>query len=87
VLSYHARVLLRTPRATFGGVLLPLLLLALRGAGSVPGLVVLGVASTAYVTHASGLVAAREAGVLKRWRATPPGHLPALFSWQPRRAS
>jgi ABC-2 type transport system permease protein len=26
---------------------------------------------TAYLTHAAGLVAAREAGVLKRWRATP----------------
>ena len=35
------------------------------------GRVVLGVTLTAYLTHAAGLVAAREAGVLKRWRATP----------------
>jgi hypothetical protein len=70
-LAYQARLLLRTPRAAFGGVLLPLLLLALRGGGSVAGLAVLGLISTAYVTHAAGLVAARESGVLKRWRATP----------------
>ncbi|MGH2893978.1 MAG: ABC transporter permease, partial [Solirubrobacteraceae bacterium] len=30
-----------------------------------------GVLSTAYVTHAASLVAARQAGILKRWRATP----------------
>jgi hypothetical protein len=42
-------------------------------AGALPGLgpvfacrVVLGVTLTAYLTHASGLVAAREAGLLKR---------------------
>lgn len=78
-LDYQARLLLRTPRALFGGVLLPILLLALREAGhhgaaaggAVAELASLGVVSTAYVTHATGLVAAREAGVLKRWRATP----------------
>jgi ABC-2 type transport system permease protein len=35
------------------------------------GRVVLGVTLIAYLTHAVGLVVAREAGVLKRWRATP----------------
>jgi ABC-2 type transport system permease protein len=35
------------------------------------GLAVLGVTVTAWVTHGIGLVAAREAGVLKRWRAAP----------------
>jgi ABC-2 type transport system permease protein len=77
-LAYQLRLLLRTPRAVYAGVLLPLLLLVLRESGEhgtqtqlVTGLAVLGVLSTAYVTHASGLVAAREAGVLKRWRATP----------------
>jgi len=80
-LRYQLRLLLRTPRAAFGGVLLPVLLLLIRGHadGAPPpgrpspaiGLAVLGVVSTAYVTHAGGLVAAREAGVLKRWRAAP----------------
>lgn len=76
-LAYQIRLLVRTPRAVVGGLLLPVLLLALRGADSagdlrtVTGLAVLGLLSTAYVTHASGLVAAREAGVLKRWRAAP----------------
>jgi ABC-2 type transport system permease protein len=77
-LHYQARLLLRTPRAVVGGVLLPVLLLALRDDGgpaqrarTVAGLAVLGLLSTAYITHASGLVAARQAGVLKRWRATP----------------
>ena len=74
-LAYHARLLLRTPRAAFGGVALPVLLLALRepdaGPPAVAALAVLGLVSTAYVTHAIGLVTAREAGVLKRWRATP----------------
>jgi len=80
-LSYHVRVLLRTPRAVVGGVLLPILLLFLRNDTGhatplqqgqlVAGLAVFGAISTAYVTHTSSLVAARQAGVLKRWRATP----------------
>jgi ABC-2 type transport system permease protein len=82
---HQLRLLSRTPRAVFGGALLPLLLLVLRQgdvhgssareAQLVAGLAVLGILSTAYITHASGLVAAREAGVLKRWRASP---LPSL---------
>ena len=40
-----------------------------RGPGA--GLVVLGAMSVAYLSHASGLVVAREDGVLRRWRATP----------------
>jgi ABC-2 type transport system permease protein len=77
-LRYQARLMLRTPRAVVGGVLLPVLLLSLRDDGgpaqrtrTVAGLAVLGLLSTAYITHAAGLVAARQAGVLKRWRATP----------------
>lgn len=79
--AYHARLLLRSPRALFGGVLLPVLLLvmreantqhgAARGSAFVAGLAVMGAISTAYVTHTAALVAARERGVLKRWRATP----------------
>src|SRR5919197_3270860 len=74
--AYQARVMLRTPRAVFGGVLLPALLLALHGGDAdtdrvVAGLCALGVLSTAYMTHTGALVAARQSGVLKRWRMTP----------------
>jgi ABC-2 type transport system permease protein len=74
--AYQVKVVLRTPRAVFGGVLLPVILLLLRPgdaepARAVAGLAVLGVLSGAYMTHATALVAARENGVLKRWRATP----------------
>jgi ABC-2 type transport system permease protein len=83
---YQLLLLIRTPRALFAGLLLPGGLLALRLGkvshlgghvaattlgGVVAGLAVLGVISTAYVTHATGLVAARQDGVLRRWRATP----------------
>jgi ABC-2 type transport system permease protein len=80
-LGYQLRLLARSPRAVVAGLLLPLLILVLQHDGpgdgpsdrvaAVVGLAVLGAVSTSYVTHASGLVAAREAGVLKRWRATP----------------
>ncbi len=80
-LAYHTRLLLRTPRAIVGGMLLPILLLLLRGgtghlsaqdeAQLVAGLAVFGTLSTAYITHTASLVAARQAGVLKRWRITP----------------
>jgi ABC-2 type transport system permease protein len=75
---YQLRLLLRSPRALGAGVAIPalLLLLSTPGRGGVPaphlaGLAVLGLATTAWVTHGIGLVAAREAGVLKRWRAAP----------------
>jgi ABC-2 type transport system permease protein len=76
-LSYQVRVLVRTPRALVGGLLLPLLFLALKDGAShsqarvVAGLATFGMLSTAYITHTSALVAARQAGVLKRWRTTP----------------
>lgn len=80
-LAYHTRVLLRTPRAVVGGILLPILLLLLRDQASHPthheqvrlvaGLIAFGALSTAYITHTASLVAARQDGVLKRWRATP----------------
>ncbi len=76
-LHYQVRVLLRTPRALVGGLLLPLLFLALKDGAShsqarvVAGLATFGMLSTAYITHTSALVAARQAGVLKRWRTTP----------------
>jgi hypothetical protein len=37
----------------------------------VAGLAVFGLLHTAYMTHASGLVSARQDGVLWRWRLTP----------------
>jgi len=80
-LAYHTRVLLRTPRAVVGGMLLPILLLLLRSGTAhathleqvklLAGLVAFGALSTAYITHTASLVAARQDGVLKRWRATP----------------
>ena len=70
---YQLLLLGRNPNALVAGVLLPVLLLSLTatGGGRVPvaalaGRVVLGVTLIAYLTHAVGLVAAREAGVLKR---------------------
>jgi ABC-2 type transport system permease protein len=77
---YQLLLLVRTPRALLAGLLLPLLLLVLRGDRNarpgleislIAGLAVLGVISVAYLTHATGLVSAREDGVLRRWRATP----------------
>jgi ABC-2 type transport system permease protein len=73
---YQLLLLVRTPRAAFAGLLLPLGLLVLRGDGRpgadlVAGLTVLGALSTGYLTHAAGLVTARESGVLRRWRASP----------------
>jgi ABC-2 type transport system permease protein len=77
-LRYQLLLLGRNPNALVAGVLLPVLLLSLSGTRdghvtlpALAGRVVLGVTLIAYLTHASGLVAAREAGVLKRWRATP----------------
>ena len=79
-LACNARIALRTPRAIFGSLLLPALLLVLRSGrhaaaphqpAVVAGLTALGVISAAYMAHASSLVAARDAGVLKRWRTMP----------------
>ena len=76
---HHLRLMLRTPRAISTGLVLPVLLLLLSGTShghlSTPrlaGLAVLGLTMTAWTTHGIGLVAAREAGVLERWRARPP---------------
>jgi ABC-2 type transport system permease protein len=73
---YQLLLLVRTRRAVFAGLLLPLGLLLLRGDGHpgrdfVAGLTVLGALSTGYLTHAAGLVTARQSGVLRRWRASP----------------
>lgn len=84
---YQVNLLMRTPRALLAGLIFPGAILALQIgkvqhlgghsaaeavlAGRVAGLIVLGTMSIAYLTHASGLVTARENGILRRWRATP----------------
>lgn len=79
-IRYQATLMVRTPRAFMLSLAFPALLLALQSGrhhtGGVPfaqvaGLVVLGTMSVAYVTYASGLVAARDDGILRRWRVTP----------------
>jgi ABC-2 type transport system permease protein len=81
-IGYQLRLLLRTPRTVFAGLLFPVVLVILRSSKSsghgnaaegaiVAGLLVLSVVTTAYLSHATGLVTSREAGVLRRWRATP----------------
>jgi hypothetical protein len=77
-IRYQFMLLVRTPRALVGGVILPALLLIVSHVGKGPvalsqlaGLAVLGVTITAWSTNGITLVAARESGVLKRWRATP----------------
>ena len=77
-LRHELRLLLRTPRALGTGIVLPVLLLVLSESRSghlslsnLAGYAVLGLSMTAWTTHGTGLVASREAGVLRRWRATP----------------
>lgn len=79
--AYQLRLLTRTPRAIFSAFLLPgLLLLAMSLTGTkspaqklvlAAGIAAFAIISTAYATHAIGLITARERGVLKRLRGTP----------------
>ncbi len=85
--SYQLRLLARTPRALWFAIFAPAGLLALRLGhighvggrqaasaaviGLMASLAVFGLLNTAYLTHASGLVAARQDGVLRRWRLVP----------------
>ncbi len=74
---YQARLLLANGRAVMIGVGLPVLLLissSTHGHVSVStlaGRAVFGLTLTAWNTYGVRTVAAREAGILKRWRATP----------------
>jgi ABC-2 type transport system permease protein len=80
---YQAR-LLASGRAIIIGVGLPVLLLvashgrttatAAAGVVQVAGYAAFGLTLTAWNTYGVRLVAARESGVLKRWRATPLPH-------------
>lgn len=75
--GYQIRLLLSSGRAVAVGVGLPVILLvASKGSArgshpNVAGYTVFGLTITAWTTYGVRLVAAREAGVLKRWRATP----------------
>src|SRR5580693_4383776 len=76
-IGYQAR-LLASGRAVTIGIGLPVILLIAShgnngrtGAASFAGWAVFGLTLTAWNTYGVRLVAAREAGVLKRWRATP----------------
>ncbi len=76
-IGYQAR-LLASGRAIAIGVAFPVILLiashgahAQTNAADVAGYAAFGLTLTAWNTYGVRLVAAREAGVLKRWRATP----------------
>jgi ABC-2 type transport system permease protein len=78
-IAYQAR-LLASGRAIIIGVGLPVLLLIAAhghtaadaaGIGEMAGYATFGLTLTAWNTYGVRLVAARESGVLKRWRATP----------------
>jgi ABC-2 type transport system permease protein len=89
--QYQLRLLVRSPRALFAGILLPVLLLVLRQVGGhtpaaqelavVSGIAAFSVISTAFITHAGNLVAARESGVLRRWRVSPLPHAIFIAGW------
>lgn len=84
---YQLMLLARNPRALITGLVMPAVLLALQlgkvqsigstAAGMavlaprVAGLFLFSTAAIALFTHATTLVAAREEGVLRRWRAAP----------------
>jgi ABC-2 type transport system permease protein len=74
-IRYQIRRLLASGRALAVGAGLPVILLvASKGKDAHPnvaGYAVFGLTITAFSTYGLRLVAAREAGVLKRWRATP----------------
>lgn len=81
-LRYQLTLLGRNPRAVAAGVVLPGALLALgrgnaqhitmaQAAPKIAGLVALSAVAIAFFTHATGLVVAREDGVLRRWHASP----------------
>ncbi len=81
--AYQLRLYARSPRVVLYGALSPILLLVLLTAISdhrgevgyvgrlTAGMVNLGLLGTCFTTLAASLVASRDAGVLKRLRATP----------------
>jgi ABC-2 type transport system permease protein len=74
-IRYHSRLLLASGRALAVGFGLPIILLvASHGKGTHPnvaGYAVFGLTIIVWTSYGVRLVADREAGILKRWRATP----------------
>jgi ABC-2 type transport system permease protein len=80
-LRYQVTLITRTPAAFIFGMAVPAALLAMEVGrhhvatatltATVGGLVGFGMLAIAYLTYAAGLIAAREAGVLRRWHAAP----------------
>jgi ABC-2 type transport system permease protein len=80
-IRYQLLLLARNPRGMMLSLVFPVLLLVLSSSRRHPdpqtedalvaGLAAFGLISTAYITHAIGLVTSRQDGVLRRWRATP----------------
>jgi ABC-2 type transport system permease protein len=78
---YQVTLITRTPAAFIFGMALSAVLLIMQIGrhhvatttltSTIGGLVVFGTLAIAYLTYASGLIAAREAGVLRRWHAAP----------------
>jgi ABC-2 type transport system permease protein len=72
-IRYQIRLLLSSGRAVVVGFGLPVILLVATGRDhpDVSGFATFGLTATAWTSFGVRLVTAREAGVLKRWRATP----------------
>jgi ABC-2 type transport system permease protein len=76
-IGYQVRLLASSGRAVAVGVGLPvILMLASKGSAkdshpNVAGWAVFGLTITAWTSYGVRLVGARQAGILKRWRATP----------------
>lgn len=74
-IRYQVRQLLANGRTAAIGIGLPvILLIASKGKGSAPdvaGYAAFGLTITAWASYGVRLVAARESGLLKRWRASP----------------
>ena len=74
-IGYQIRQLLANGRTLAIGIGLPVILLvASKGKGSAPnvaGYAAFGLTITAWASYGVRLVAARESGLLKRWRASP----------------
>lgn len=72
---HQVRLLLANGRALAVGLGLPVILLIAskgkQGSPNVAGYAIFGLTITAWSSYGIRLVAAREAGILKRWRATP----------------
>jgi ABC-2 type transport system permease protein len=78
-IRYQLRLFLATPGALVIGIGLPVILLVASqarhsgqaGLAVLAGYTIFGLTVTAFNTHGIRLIAAREAGILRRWRVSP----------------